>query len=321
MSSATNSSGCISGRSSAIASSPSSATVEIVTVLEGVRTGVLPISVDHHDAALFYQHPVGAHLRHHSLDLALHLSLYRNHHTFYSHTHLIDHDAALAHLEFDGLHGLRLDFTRIDLGCLVALTQLGALVARLDQGGLVPLTQRDALVAFRDFDFLVTVLHRLSLVVLDLGDAIVAHLPRFVVLHQGREVLFRLETDQFAAHFVFEGQHVEIVGPALRAAPRLDPADRFIIGQRPGRHQVGVVHAAHHDRLIDIAFQEIHDHFLANPRDVDRTPLLASPKRGDAHPAPPCGLLRDLTPLIVLLSGSVQGGIRSALYTLPTTIG
>src|ERR1035438_9293630 len=37
--------------------------------------------------------------------------------------------------------------------------------------------------------------------------------------------------------------------------------------------------------------------------------------------APPCGLLRDLTPLTVLLSGSVQGGIMSALYTLPTTIG
>src|ERR1035441_4931242 len=37
--------------------------------------------------------------------------------------------------------------------------------------------------------------------------------------------------------------------------------------------------------------------------------------------APPCGLLRDLTPLIVLSSGSVQGGIRAALYTLPTTIG
>src|ERR1035441_4670294 len=220
MRSATKSSGCISGRTSAIASSPSSATVEIVTVFEGTRTGVLPILVDHHDAALFHQHRVAAHLRYRGLDLALDLRLYRNHHTLYSDTHLIDLDAALAHLEFDGLHRLRLDFTRIDLGALVALTQLCALVARLDQGGLVPHTQRDALVAFRDFDFLVTVLHRLSLVVLDLGDAIVAHFPRFVVLHQRREVLFRLEADQLAALFILERQQVEIVGPALRAAPR-----------------------------------------------------------------------------------------------------
>src|ERR1019366_2975912 len=166
------------GPSNAIASSPSSATVEIVTVFEGIRTGVLPISVDHHDAALFHQHCVAAHLRHRGPDLALDLRLYRNHHTLYSDAHLIDLDAALAHLELDGLHRLRLDFTHIDLG------------------GLVALTQRDALVALRDFDFLVTVLHRLGLVVLDLRDAIVARRPRFVVFHQRREVLFRLEADQ-----------------------------------------------------------------------------------------------------------------------------
>src|ERR1035441_8675974 len=37
--------------------------------------------------------------------------------------------------------------------------------------------------------------------------------------------------------------------------------------------------------------------------------------------AVPCGVLRDLYPLTVFLSGSVQGGIMSALYTLPTPIG
>src|ERR1019366_3981347 len=152
ISSATKSSGCISGRTSAIASSPSSATVEIVTVFEGIRTGVLPISVDHHDAALFHQHCVAAHLRHRGLDLALDLRLYRNHHTLYSDTHLIDLDAALAHLEFDGLHRLRLDFTCNYLGALVAQTQLGALVAHLDLGGLIPLTHGGALVAHFDFD-------------------------------------------------------------------------------------------------------------------------------------------------------------------------
>src|ERR1039458_8019004 len=72
-------SGCRSGRTSAMASSPSSATVEIVTVFDSVCAGV-PISVNHDDAALFCQHRVAAHLRHHSLDLALDLRLYRNHH-------------------------------------------------------------------------------------------------------------------------------------------------------------------------------------------------------------------------------------------------
>src|ERR1017187_5849569 len=100
--------------------SPSSGTVEIVTVFEGIRTGMLPISVDHHDAALFHQHCVAAHLRHRGLDLALYLRFDLNHHTLYSHTHLIDLDAALAHLEFDGLHRLRLDFTQIELVGLVA---------------------------------------------------------------------------------------------------------------------------------------------------------------------------------------------------------
>src|ERR1035441_10618243 len=160
MRSATNSSGLRSGRTSAMASSPSSATVEIVTVFDSVCAGV-PISVDHHDAALFHQHRVAAHLRHHSLDLALDLRLYRNHHTLYSDTHLIDLDAALAHLELDGLHGLRLDFTQIELV---------RLVAHFDGEGLVPLTQRGALVALLDFDSLialldgdglVTLLHRL----------------------------------------------------------------------------------------------------------------------------------------------------------------
>ena len=37
--------------------------------------------------------------------------------------------------------------------------------------------------------------------------------------------------------------------------------------------------------LIDIAFHEIHDHFLADARNVDRAPLLARPERGHAHPA------------------------------------
>src|ERR1017187_8948305 len=97
MISVTKSSGCRSGRTSAIASSPSSATVEIATVLELICADVPPMSVDHHDAALHLRHRAAVHLRHYSLDLGLDLRLDRNHHTLDGHAHLIDLDAALAH--------------------------------------------------------------------------------------------------------------------------------------------------------------------------------------------------------------------------------
>ena len=111
------------------------------------------------------------------------------------------------------------------------------------------------------------------------------HLPVFVVLHQGLQILLRLHADQFAPLLVLERHHVEVVRPALQRTPRLDAADRLIVGQRPGRHQVRVVHAAHDDRLIDIAFQKVHNHFLADARDVYRAPLRARPERGNPHPA------------------------------------
>src|ERR1035441_9496391 len=56
-------------------------------------------------------------------------------------------------------------------------------------------------------------------------------------------------------------------------------------GSVQGGHHVGVVPPPHDDRSIDVAFHEIHDYFLADPRDVDRSPLRTRPKRGNAHPA------------------------------------
>src|ERR1035437_9176857 len=136
MRSATKSSGCRSGRSSAIASSPSSATVEIATVFELIGAAWPPMLVDHHHAALHGRHRA-------SLDLGLDLRLDRNHHTLDGHPHLIDLDAALAHLEFDGLHRLRLDFTEIHFVCLVSHLQCGALVALLEFDGLITLLDGD----------------------------------------------------------------------------------------------------------------------------------------------------------------------------------
>src|SRR5258708_7169351 len=215
-----------------------------------------------------------------SLDLRIDL----DHHAADGHTGGIHLDGALAHLEFDGLHGFYLDLAHV---------HLDGLVAHFDLSGLVPHVQGSALVALLEFDGLIPLLYGdclivgdgLSFIVLDQGDAVVDHLAVFVVLHQGLEIFFRLYADEFASLLVFERHHVEIVRPAMQAATGLDAADRLLIGQRPRRHHVGVVHAAHDNGLIDIAFQKIHNHFLADARDVDRAPLRACPEGGDTHPA------------------------------------
>src|ERR1019366_3628993 len=92
MRSATKSSGCRSPRTSAIASSPSSATVASATVFELIGAGVLAISVDRHDAALHLRHRGAVHLRHHSLDFGLDLRFDLDHHAVNGHAHLVDLD-------------------------------------------------------------------------------------------------------------------------------------------------------------------------------------------------------------------------------------
>src|SRR3954447_7357278 len=96
---ATRSRGCNSGRTRAIASSPSSAMVESITVFEFACAGV-PISVDHYDTALNHGHRVALDIRHHRMDVALDLRIHLDHHTLDRNAHLVDLDAALSHFEF-----------------------------------------------------------------------------------------------------------------------------------------------------------------------------------------------------------------------------
>src|SRR4249919_1593429 len=92
---ATRSKGCNSGRTRAIASSPSSATVEIITVFELACAGVPLISVDHHEAALNHGDCVGLDIRHDGMDVALNGGVDLDHHALDGNAHLVDLNAAL----------------------------------------------------------------------------------------------------------------------------------------------------------------------------------------------------------------------------------
>src|SRR5581483_633954 len=82
----------ISGVASALASSPNCARLQ---------SSATVISVDHGNAALEDQHRIRVHLHHDALHLHLDLPFDVDHHAFDRHAHLVDHDAALSHLQLD----------------------------------------------------------------------------------------------------------------------------------------------------------------------------------------------------------------------------
>lgn len=69
--------------------------------------------------------------------------------------------------------------------------------------------------------------------------------------------------------------------PELRQHPRL----RRIGRQLPRRHSLGVVDAAGHERLVRVAFEEVHDDLLPHPRQLHEAEALARPGAGHADPA------------------------------------
>src|SRR5262249_44327334 len=86
------------------------------------------------------------------------------------------------------------------------------------------------------------------------------------------------------AFLVLEAQLVEAVRIAARRAARPDGALRLVVRQDVWRHQVGVVNATGDERPVRVAFEEINDDFLADPRVEDHAPAAAGPVLGDAHP-------------------------------------
>src|SRR5262249_5257774 len=154
----------------------------------------------------------------------------------------------------------------IDLDRQIALADLERIVAFLDGRGAI-------------------LLDRSGLVVVHFDPVVVPDPLDLVVLDGNDVVLFGAEIDILIALLVLEAEFVEILVAALQGAAAVHAALRLVVGQLPRRQVLAVIDAACDDRLIGIPFKEIHDHFVADPRDVDHAPGLAGPGGGDADPA------------------------------------
>lgn len=122
--------------------------------------------------------------------------------------------------------------------------------------------------------------HRL--VVADFGLAVDADDLGLVVLHDRVHVVLAVDADLFFAGGVVEDQFVVALA-FVRA--RLDAALGFVFREGERRHLFVVVDAADDDGAVGIAFLERDDDLLADARDLDHTPVLAGPGRGNADPA------------------------------------
>src|SRR5579863_8342742 len=91
-------------------------------------------------------------------------------------------------------------------------------------------------------------------------------------------VLLGVHEELLAALFVLEADFVEVRRAAALRASRQERAARLIIGERIGRHLLGIVNAAGDDRPIRIALEKVHDYFLTDARNADRAPVLARPR-------------------------------------------
>src|SRR5207245_4175169 len=123
------------------------------------------------------------------------------------------------------------------------------------------------------------------LVVMLLDPVVVAAPNALVIIDSNDVVLLGAEVDVLLALLVLEAEFVEILITAFEAAAALDAALRFVVGQLPRRHVLGIVDATDDDGLIGIAFEEINDDLMPDARNVDYPPILAGPGRRHADPA------------------------------------
>ncbi len=72
---------------------------------------------------------------------------------------------------------------------------------------------------------------------------------------------------------------------AEQTVPYELPANASVRRQLVGHRLLGVVDPPGDDRPVRVSFEEADDHFLADPRDLDRAPVLPGPGLRDAHPA------------------------------------
>src|ERR1039457_5538226 len=280
-----------SGRASAMASSPSSATAARGSVFELGCAAEVPILVNRDQAALHLHH--GA-------------SIEGDHQTLNGNACLIDRDAVLAHRKCDGLHGSGLDCAPLDVRNLIAGIERDLLIATFDEEGVVIHDSCNAVaIDIRTLVPRIKVQDRTAPAryvvtspkypgdldaILDRNELVVADRVLFVVLDQGSGILFGLHVDEFAARGVVKGHLVVVIGGASGRAAGLGAADVLPVRQRPRRHCVRIIDVADDDGLVHVAIHEIHHHLLADAGKVDAAKLSAGPFDSDAHPAGAVGI-------------------------------
>ncbi|KMQ53146.1 hypothetical protein ACS96_31285 [Pseudomonas aeruginosa] len=110
--------------------------------------------------------------------------------------------------------------------------------------------------------------------------AFVADADLLVVLDVLVPVALGMDEDLFLALAILDAQLV--VAAAARAAEALEDAAGLVRRQLVGHRVGGVVDAAADQRLVGIAFEEVHQHFHADPRNDDAAIAVAGPTAGYA---------------------------------------
>jgi membrane-bound lytic murein transglycosylase B len=113
--------------------------------------------------------------------------------------------------------------------------------------------------------------------------ALVTDGRNLVGLYSDREVPLRVNVNLLTPFFVFKSQLVEPFAALRRGA--LQGRPRFVRRQFVGRSVRTIVNAARDHRPVRIAFEKLHEHFVANAGNKERAPLLARGALSDANPA------------------------------------
>ncbi|SAK99808.1 hypothetical protein AWB80_07730 [Caballeronia pedi] len=132
-----------------------------------------------------------------------------------------------------------------------------------------------------------------------------------VVLDPGFQIALGVKEQLLGILRIVEAHFVEAVAAFRRIA--LERGAGHLRRQFVRRRQRGVVDAADHERLIRIAFDEMHQHFLSDARQEERPVALAGPGLRDAHPAALQRLARrfrsELLPMKLHLDAAVFVGM------------
>src|SRR5690606_27856603 len=131
-------------------------------------------------------------------------------------------------------------------------------------------------------------LYFLKLIVLDDKVAIVFDQFQIVVFNANIDILFSVDEDLLLALHILDTQFVE----SAAALGRVGLKGRFclLVRQRVGRHRFRIVDTSRNDRLVGVALHKMDEDLHADSGDEHRTPFIAGPCLGYAHPARTAGI-------------------------------